>query len=75
VALPCATQNELDGQDAKTLVDNGVRAVSEGANMPTTLEGVQVFKNARVLYGPGKAARSGRSGALVPIEMVHRFRW
>jgi glutamate dehydrogenase (NADP+) len=59
VALPCATQNELLGEDAKTLVDNGCIAVSEGANMPTDLEGVHVFKNARILYAPGKAANAG----------------
>ncbi len=59
LALPCATQNELDADDAKTLVANGVRAVSEGANMPTTLEGVHVFHEANLLYGPGKAANAG----------------
>jgi glutamate dehydrogenase (NADP+) len=59
VALPCATQNELHGDDAKTLVDNGCTAVSEGANMPTDLDGVHVFKSARILYAPGKAANAG----------------
>lgn len=59
LALPCATQNELDAEDARTLVANGVRAVSEGANMPTTLEGVHVFHEANLLYGPGKAANAG----------------
>ncbi len=59
VALPCATQNELDGDDAKTLVKNGVLAVTEGANMPTTLKGVDVFHAARILYAPGKAANAG----------------
>jgi glutamate dehydrogenase (NADP+) len=59
VALPCATQNELNGDDARTLVKNGCIAVSEGANMPTNLEGVHVFKDARILYAPGKAANAG----------------
>ena len=59
LALPCATQNELDADEAKALVDNGVIAVSEGANMPTTLEGVHVFHDAKVMYAPGKAANAG----------------
>jgi glutamate dehydrogenase (NADP+) len=59
VALPCATQNELLGADARTLVANGCVAVAEGANMPTDLEGVHVFKEARILYAPGKAANAG----------------
>lgn len=59
VALPCATQNELLGEDARTLITNGCIAVSEGANMPTDLEGVHVFKDAKILYAPGKAANAG----------------
>jgi glutamate dehydrogenase (NADP+) len=59
VALPCATQNEVNGEDAKTLVANGCYCVSEGANMPTTLEGVEVFLKKKILYGPGKAANAG----------------
>ena len=59
VALPCATQNEINGDEAQTLLDNGVKAVSEGANMPTTLEGVHKFLQAKILYGPGKAANAG----------------
>ena len=59
VALPCATQNELLGADARTLVANGCIAVSEGANMPTDLEGVHVFKDAKLLYAPGKASNAG----------------
>jgi glutamate dehydrogenase (NADP+) len=59
VALPCATQNELLGKDAKTLVANGCIAVAEGANMPTDLDGVEVFKKAQILYAPGKAANAG----------------
>ncbi|MGZ8999272.1 MAG: NADP-specific glutamate dehydrogenase, partial [Allosphingosinicella sp.] len=59
VALPCATQNELNGDEAGTLVANGCMAVSEGANMPTTLEGVHVFRAAKLLYAPGKASNAG----------------
>jgi glutamate dehydrogenase (NADP+) len=59
VALPCATQNELLGEDARTLVANGCKAVAEGANMPTDLEGAHVFRNARTLFAPGKAANAG----------------
>ncbi len=59
LALPCATQNELNEEEAKELVQNGVKAVSEGANMPTTLEGVHVFHDAKIMYGPGKAANAG----------------
>jgi glutamate dehydrogenase (NADP+) len=59
LALPCATQNELNGDEAKTLVKNGCIAVSEGANMPTNLDGVHVFKQAQILYAPGKAANAG----------------
>ncbi len=59
IALPCATQNELNAEDAKTLVANGVQAVAEGANMPTTLDAVDVFLKARTLYAPGKASNAG----------------
>jgi len=59
LAFPSATQNEIDERDARTLVANGCHCVSEGANMPTTPEGVDVFLQARVLYGPGKAANAG----------------
>ena len=59
IALPCATQNELDGEDAKTLVKNGVLCVAEGANMPSTLEAVDVFLAAGTLYAPGKASNAG----------------
>jgi len=59
VALPCATQNELLGADAKMLVANGCMAVSEGANMPSDLEAVHVFKDAKILFAPGKAANAG----------------
>ncbi len=59
VALPCATQNELLGDDARALVANGCIAVSEGANMPTDLAGVHVFKDAKIMFAPGKAANAG----------------
>ncbi|TWT51247.1 NAD(P)-specific glutamate dehydrogenase [Rubripirellula amarantea] len=59
VALPCATQNELSSEDAQSLVKNGCIAISEGANMPTELKGVHVFKKAKVLFAPGKAANAG----------------
>lgn len=59
VALPCATQNELDVNDANLLIQNGVICVAEGANMPCTLEATQVFEKARVLYAPGKASNAG----------------
>lgn len=59
VALPCATQNELDAQDAATLISNGVVCVVEGANMPTTLEAVHLFQGSKVLYAPGKASNAG----------------
>ncbi|WP_028916906.1 NADP-specific glutamate dehydrogenase [Pseudoxanthomonas sp. J35] len=59
IALPCATQNELDGEDARTLVKNGVICVAEGANMPSTLEAVDVFLEAGTLYAPGKASNAG----------------
>ena len=59
IALPSATQNEIDGEDAKKLVANGVMAVSEGANMPSTPEAIRVFQEAKILYAPGKAANAG----------------
>ncbi len=59
VALPCATQNELDGKDAALLVKNGVLCVAEGANMPSTLDAVKVFEGSNVLYAPGKASNAG----------------
>jgi len=59
VALPCATQNELDLEDARTLVKNGVRCVAEGANMPTSLDAAHAFIEAGVLYAPGKASNAG----------------
>jgi len=59
IALPCATQNELDENDAKTLIENGCKCVSEGANMPCTPEAVDLFHKHKLLFGPGKAANAG----------------
>ncbi len=59
VALPCATQNELDGNDAQVLVDNGCICVAEGANMPSTPEAVEVFQKNKILFGPAKAVNAG----------------
>ena len=59
IALPCATQNELDGEDARQLLANGVMCVAEGANMPSTLEAVEEFVKAKILYAPGKASNAG----------------
>jgi len=59
LAFPCATQNELTAADAKVLVDNGCLAVVEGANMPSTQEAVDLFLDAGICYGPGKAANAG----------------
>lgn len=59
IAMPCATQNELNGEDAKTLLSNGCFAVSEGANMPSTPEAVHTFHDAKILYAPGKASNAG----------------
>ena len=59
IATPCATQNELNGDDAKTLLANGIIAVSEGANMPSTPEAIEAFQAAKILYCPGKASNAG----------------
>jgi glutamate dehydrogenase (NADP+) len=59
IALPCATQNELDAEDAATLIKNGCIGVAEGANMPTAIEGVHAFQKARILFAPAKAANAG----------------
>jgi len=77
VALPCATQNELTGKDAATLVKNGCIAVAEGANMPTTPEGVRVFLNTGIAYGPGKAANAGgvATSALEMQQNASRDAW
>ncbi|WP_299337704.1 NADP-specific glutamate dehydrogenase [uncultured Psychroserpens sp.] len=59
IALPCATQNELNGEEAKQLINNNVIAVAEGANMPTTPEAIEAFQKAKVLFSPGKASNAG----------------
>ena len=59
IALPSATQNEINGEDAQKLIANGIFAVSEGANMPSTPEAIKVFQDAKILYAPGKAANAG----------------
>ncbi|NVN17261.1 NADP-specific glutamate dehydrogenase [Muricauda sp. HICW] len=59
IALPCATQNELNGDDAKTLIKNGCIAVAEGANMPSTPEAIHAFHDAKILFAPGKASNAG----------------
>lgn len=76
-AFPCATQNEINAADAQNLISNGVTLVSEGANMPTTADGVPVFLEAGILYGPGKAANAG-GVAVSGLEMAQnsmRYAW
>ncbi len=77
VALPSATQNELNGKDAKKLIENGCIAVAEGANMPTTPEGIQIFQKAGIAYGPGKAANAGgvATSALEMQQNASRDSW
>ncbi|SFP79958.1 MULTISPECIES: NADP-specific glutamate dehydrogenase [unclassified Variovorax] len=77
VALPSATQNELDVEDAKTLVKNGVVCVAEGANMPSTIEAVKVFEAADVLYAPGKASNAGgvATSGLEMSQNAARLSW
>jgi glutamate dehydrogenase (NADP+) len=59
IALPSATQNEINGEQAATLIKNGVIAVSEGANMPSTPDAIKIFQDAKILYAPGKASNAG----------------
>jgi glutamate dehydrogenase (NADP+) len=77
IALPCATQNELDGDDAATLIRNGVVAVAEGANMPSLPAAVHAFQSAGVLFAPGKAANAGgvATSALEMSQNAARQRW
>src|SRR5690606_34573067 len=77
VAMPSATQNELTGRDARTLVQNRVVAVGEGANMPCTPDAVRVFAEAGVLFGPGKAANAGgvATSALEMQQNASRDSW
>lgn len=77
IALPCATQNELNGEEAETLVANGCICVAEGANMPSTPEAIAVFQKARILYSPGKASNAG-GVATSGLEMTQnsiRLKW
>jgi len=77
IAFPSATQNEIDETDAKTLVKNGCIAVGEGANMPTTPEGVEVFQKAKILYAPGKASNAGgvATSGLEMSQNSQRLSW
>lgn len=77
IALPCATQNELNGENAKTLADNGCRFVAEGANMPSTPEAVEVFRERDIRFGPGKAANAGgvATSALEMQQNASRDSW
>jgi glutamate dehydrogenase (NADP+) len=75
--MPCATQNEIDGNDALTLVKNGCICISEGANMPSTPEAIQVFQSGRLLYAPGKAANAGgvATSGLEMTQNSNRLTW
>jgi glutamate dehydrogenase/leucine dehydrogenase len=77
IALPCATQNELDARDAGELMKNGCLCVAEGANMPSTLEAVHIFLQKKILFGPGKAANAG-GVSVSGLEMTQnsmRLQW
>ena len=77
IAIPCATQNELNGDDAASLIEHGVEAVAEGANMPSTPEAIEAFKQAGVLFGPAKAANAGgvATSALEMQQNASRDSW
>ena len=77
IALPCATQNEIDEESAKILVENGCYAVAEGANMPSTPEAIAVFQNSGILFGPAKAANAGgvATSALEMSQNSMRYSW
>jgi len=77
IAIPCATQNELNAEDARQLVANGVTCITEGANMPCVPEAIEIFQKAKRLYAPGKAANAG-GVAVSGLEMSQnslRFNW
>ena len=77
VAFPSATQNEINAKDAKVLLDNGCKALSEGANMPSDLDAIKIFRNSHILYGPSKAANAG-GVAVSGLEMTQnsmRLSW
>lgn len=77
IATPCATQNEINEQSAGTLVKNGIIAVSEGANMPTTPEAIRIFQDAHILYSPGKASNAGgvATSGLEMTQNSERLKW
>ncbi|HVL55599.1 MAG TPA: NADP-specific glutamate dehydrogenase [Burkholderiaceae bacterium] len=77
IALPCATQNEIDADDARVMIGNGVKCVAEGANMPCTAEAVHLFQQAGVLYAPGKAANAGgvATSGLEMSQNAMRLAW
>ena len=77
IALPCATQNEIDGEIAQVIVKNGAIAVAEGANMPCRPEAIQVFQNAGVLFAPAKAANAGgvATSGLEMSQNSMRYSW
>ena len=77
IALPCATQGEIDAQSAKILVQNGVKVVSEGANMPSTLDAIEVFQANKIFFGPAKAANAGgvATSALEMSQNSMRYSW
>jgi glutamate dehydrogenase (NADP+) len=77
VALPCATQNELQKADAEKLIENGCMCVGEGANMPCTPDAVEVFKEARILFSPGKASNAGgvATSGLEMSQNSMRYNW
>ena len=77
IVMPCATQNEIWAKDAKQIIDNGVKYIIEGANMPTTMEAVELLVNAGVIIGPGKAANAGgvSTSALEMSQNSMRLSW
>jgi glutamate dehydrogenase (NADP+) len=77
VALPCAIQNELNAEDAQSLVNNGVLCVSEGANMPCTPEAMEIFLKAKILYAPGKASNAGgvATSGLEQTQNAMKLNW
>ena len=77
IAMPCATQNEIDGEIAQTIVKNGAMAVAEGANMPSTPEAIETFQKAGLLFAPAKAANAGgvATSALEMSQNSARYPW
>ncbi len=77
IALPCATQNELNGEEAQALVDNGCICVSEGANMPSTPEAIEIFQKNKLLFAPGKASNAGgvATSGLEMSQNALRYNW